>query len=95
MSWRTSLFARSRTNSGKGAGDVWKNLPLGGPEGNQSDYPRDLLWANFQTIPKAFPLLVRLLPLKTEEDVSRSVLSKHCPVSPQESLTVLNQDFDF
>ena len=26
----------------------------------QSDFPRDLPWANFQTILKAFPLLVRL-----------------------------------
>ena len=40
------------------------------PEG-KSDYPRDLPWANFQTIPKAFPQLVRLQASKTEENVSR------------------------
>ena len=39
------------------------------PEG-KSDYPRDLQWANFQTIPKAFPQLVRLQASKTEENVS-------------------------
>ena len=44
--------------SKKSKGFVWKNLPQGGPEGNQtfpegcspegkSDYPRDLPWANF------------------------------------------------
>ena len=42
------------------------------PEG-KSDYLRDLPWANFQTIPKAFPLLVRLWASKTEEDASRRV----------------------
>ena len=34
-------------------------------------YPRDLPWANFQTILKAFPLLVRLQATKTKENVSR------------------------
>ena len=37
------------------------------PKG-KSDYPKDLSWANFQTIPKAFPLLVRLQASKTEEN---------------------------
>ena len=41
------------------------------PEG-KSDYPKNLLWANFQIIPKAFPRLVRLQASKTEENVSRS-----------------------
>ena len=40
------------------------------PEG-KSDYPRNLPWSNFQTIPKAFPLLVRRPVSKTEENVSR------------------------
>jgi hypothetical protein len=45
------------------------------PEG-KSDYPRDLLWANFQTIPKAFPQLVRLQASNTKENVScRSCLN--------------------
>ena len=30
---------------------VWKNLPKGGPEGNQTDYTRDLPWANFSDNP--------------------------------------------
>ena len=34
------------TNSGKAAGIVWINLATGGPEGNQSDYLRDLPKAN-------------------------------------------------
>ena len=56
------------TNSGKGV--VWKNLPWGSPEG-KSDYPMDLPCANFQTIPKAFPLIVILQASKTDENVSR------------------------
>ena len=40
------------------------------PEG-MSDYPKDLPWANFQTIPKAFPLLVRHQASQTEGNVSR------------------------
>ena len=45
------------------------------PEG-KSDYLRDLPWANFQNIPKAFPLLVRLQASKNKENVScRSFLN--------------------
>ena len=60
------------------------------PEG-KSDYPRDLPWTNSQTIPKAFPQLVRLQASKTEESVG----SEHVPSFPQGSLTVLNPDFGF
>ena len=60
------------TNSGKAAGVVWKNLPMRSPE-RMSEYPRDLQWSKFQTIPKAFPLLVRLWASKTKDDASRRV----------------------
>ena len=46
-----------------------KSLPQGAPQG-KSYYSRDLPWANFQTIPYAFPLLVRLQASKTEWNVS-------------------------
>ena len=42
-----NLEGNSRTNSGKAAGVVLKNLPLGGPEGNQTfpwgAAPREIL----------------------------------------------------
>ena len=45
----------------------WKSdFPEGRRPEGKSDYPRDLPWANFQTIPNAFPLLVRLQASKTE-----------------------------
>ena len=56
----------------------------------KSDYPRDLLWANFQTIPKTFPLLVRLQASKTKENESEHILG-----FPQGILTVVNPDFGF
>ena len=69
--WTSEAYGLCGTNSGKAAGVVWKSLPQGGPEGNQSDYPRDHPWANFQTIPKSFPLLVRIQASKIEGNGSR------------------------
>ena len=66
-----------RTNCGKAAGVVLgrsrgkSDFPEGRSPKGKSDYPRDLPWANFQTIPKAFPQLVRLQASKTKENVSR------------------------
>ena len=64
-------FSVVGTDSRKAAGVVWTNLPQGGPEGNQTDYPRVLPWVNFQIIPKALPLLVRLQASKAEGNRSR------------------------
>ena len=49
------------------------DFPEGRSPKGKSDYPRDLPLANFQTIPKAFALLVRLWASKTKEDASRRV----------------------
>ena len=51
--------------------ELSKKFALGRSPG-KSDYLRDLPWTNIQTIPKAFPLLVRLQDSKTEGNVSRS-----------------------
>ena len=60
------------------------DFPEGGSPQGKSAYSRDLLWAKFQTIPKAFPLFVRLLALKTKEGHSKHI---------QVILTVVNPEF--
>ena len=61
---------------------VCKNWPYKGPEGNHTfprgAAPKEILltqgtssvWENFQTIPKAFPLLVKLWASTNKEDAS-------------------------
>ena len=76
----------SGTNSKKSEGDVWKNLPKGSSEGNQTfprgAAPRESLITLgtsrgqiFQTILEDYSLFVRLSASKTEEDAAQS-----CPM---------------
>ena len=64
------------------------------PQG-MSDYLKDLAWASFQTIPKAFPLLVRRQASKNRRECVPQELSEHILGFPQRSLTVLYPDFGF
>ena len=95
------------TNSEKSEGVVWKHLPKGGPEGNQTFQRGAAPWESlitqgtshgqiFQTIPEDFSLFVRLWASKTEEDAAQSfllALSGEKWVQTCSSLTVLNTDF--
>ena len=71
------------TNRGKSEGVVWKNLPKGGPEGNQTCLrgaaPSESLMTQgtsrgqiFKTIPEDFPLFVRLWASRTEVYAAQS-----------------------
>ena len=94
-------------NSGKAGGVVWKSFPLGGPGGNETflrgTTPKESLITQetsngqtFQTDAGDFPRFFRLLDLNSEDYAAQScpwVNSKHIPVLPRGSLTVLSPDF--
>ena len=72
--WKSRRSCLEKFSLGKSRGK--SDFPEGRSPKGKSDYPRDLLWANFQTIPKGFPLLVRLQASKTEGNMScRSCLN--------------------
>ena len=67
--WKSRRSCLEKFALGRSQGK--SDFPEGRSRKGMSDYPRDLPWANFQTIPKALPLLVRLPASKNKGNVSR------------------------
>ena len=57
-------ICESGSNIGKSKGVFRKHLPQGGPEGNQSDSPRDLPWENFQDNPEGVSTVCQIFGFK-------------------------------